>query len=475
MEPEAKPFGQEGQIGLHVAPEGVCISLIDMSFMGGWKSPQRTFVFPPFQTTLEMQCVNLVGLKDLELETQLKRLGLPPGTSAQTTLVNICARSVQALRTLTGYTNIHKAVFCVPPYFNDARRQACKDAVVSAGLTCLRIINEPTAASICLGLNTDEKAPIKYYLGLANHLGDFHLSTLNIEEGIFEIMASGTLGSDSTTVAQKINAMIAAYSTHRGKPVSPTDLSKWIDIKLRTGQYPEELIALIPESKLEELYSEATKLTKEEVERVANAKVPYYDGLFVYGSKREAEDAIDIIQETFPHVPLINSLDESHLLVARGAAIQASILTSFIQGSYRTPFVQYKLTRAHKIQYSLGDDFWLTIVYPESDLPLRVEKTWKYTPSSASLQILKIKGVDIPVTLPIPALEKTTEYTLEIFVSTELKIRIVLHRHEPTPQLGEVRELGSKGTRVFDVFRFFAENKVEPLAIENQPLDEHHQ
>ena len=80
------------------------------------------------------------------------------------------------------------AVVTVPAYFNDAQRQATKDAGTIAGLTILRIINEPTAAAIAYGLDKTggEKNVLVYDLGG----GTFDVSLLSIEDGIFEVLAT---------------------------------------------------------------------------------------------------------------------------------------------------------------------------------------------------------------------------------------------------------------------------------------------
>ena len=84
---------------------------------------------------------------------------------------------------------ISKAVITVPAYFNDAQRQATRDAGKLAGLEVLRIVNEPTAASLAygIGLNKDEtKNIVVYDLGG----GTFDISILRIENGIFEVLST---------------------------------------------------------------------------------------------------------------------------------------------------------------------------------------------------------------------------------------------------------------------------------------------
>src|SRR5262249_35434671 len=81
-----------------------------------------------------------------------------------------------------------EAVITVPAYFNDAQRQATKDAGVIAGLKVLRIINEPTAAAIAYGL--DKKAKEKNILVYDLGGGTFDVSILRIDEGVFEGLAA---------------------------------------------------------------------------------------------------------------------------------------------------------------------------------------------------------------------------------------------------------------------------------------------
>ena len=80
-----------------------------------------------------------------------------------------------------------KAVITVPAYFNDAQRQATKDAGRIAGLEVVRLVNEPTAAALAYGLDKKETATVAVYdLGG----GTFDISILKLHEGIFEVIAT---------------------------------------------------------------------------------------------------------------------------------------------------------------------------------------------------------------------------------------------------------------------------------------------
>src|SRR6187399_3720904 len=84
-------------------------------------------------------------------------------------------------------TPVTKAVITVPAYFNDAQRQATRDAGKLAGLDVLRIVNEPTAASLAYGLDKRNRGTIAVYdLGG----GTFDISILKVEDGVFQVLST---------------------------------------------------------------------------------------------------------------------------------------------------------------------------------------------------------------------------------------------------------------------------------------------
>ena len=104
-------------------------------------------------------------------------------------------------------TPVSKAVITVPAYFNDAQRQATRDAGKLAGLDVLRIVNEPTAASLAygLGLNPEEEKTIAVYdLGG----GTFDISILKITNGIFEVLSTN---GDTYLGGDDFDRMIVQY------------------------------------------------------------------------------------------------------------------------------------------------------------------------------------------------------------------------------------------------------------------------
>ena len=146
------------------------------------------------------------GLEDIGNRAQMPYVFVDkPGMVALQTVagekspVEISAEILAVLRQRTEDTfddDVYGAVITVPAYFDDAQRQATKDAAQLAGLNVLRLINEPTAAAIAYGLdNASEGVYAVYDLGG----GTFDISILRLSQGVFEVIATGgdsALGGD---------------------------------------------------------------------------------------------------------------------------------------------------------------------------------------------------------------------------------------------------------------------------------------
>jgi molecular chaperone DnaK len=115
---------------------------------------------------------------------------------------------------------VEKAVITVPAYFNDAQRQATKDAGKIAGLEVLRIINEPTAAALAYGLEKNEGKKIAVYdLGG----GTFDISVLEIGDGVFEVKATN---GDTFLGGEDFDLRLVDYLADEFKKESSIDLRK---------------------------------------------------------------------------------------------------------------------------------------------------------------------------------------------------------------------------------------------------------
>lgn len=118
--------------------------------------------------------------------------------------VEVSARILATLkqRALSALPNdsIEGAVITVPAYFDEAQRQATKDAAQAAGITVLRLLNEPTAAAVAYGLDKPtEDHTARYYLIYDLGGGTFDVSILKLTDGVFEVLATGgnsALGGD---------------------------------------------------------------------------------------------------------------------------------------------------------------------------------------------------------------------------------------------------------------------------------------
>jgi molecular chaperone DnaK len=115
---------------------------------------------------------------------------------------------------------ITQAVITVPAYFNDAQRQATKDAGHLAGLEVLRIVNEPTAASLAYGIDKREEAIVAVYdLGG----GTFDISILKLKEGIFEVLATN---GDTHLGGDDIDNQLIALALSEIQSQTGVDLSR---------------------------------------------------------------------------------------------------------------------------------------------------------------------------------------------------------------------------------------------------------
>ncbi|HEX8892206.1 MAG TPA: Hsp70 family protein, partial [Terriglobales bacterium] len=139
---------------------------------------------------------------------------------------------------------VTKAVITVPAYFNDTQRQATKDAGRIAGLEVLRLVNEPTAASLAYGLDKKETATIAVYDFGG---GTFDISILKLHEGIFEVIATNGdthLGGDDIDNLLIRVALDDIYGDlgldlHRSGEAVQTIRKAVIDAKIGLSSQPE--------------------------------------------------------------------------------------------------------------------------------------------------------------------------------------------------------------------------------------------
>ena len=233
---------------------------------------------------------------------------------------------------------ISGAVITVPAYFDDAQRQATRQAAELAGIKVLRLLNEPTAAAVAYGL--DEQAEESSVLAVYDlGGGTFDISLLRMRKGIFEVLATGgdsALGGDDfdRALADHILAELALAnpsSTQRRKALqSARDakeaLTERESVTLDVSDLVEALSEItIDRSVLESLIAPFIERTLHACrETLADAEVAAVDRVVLVGGSTRTPAVRQAVAECFGLEPLC-SLDPDQV-VAMGAARQADIL-----------------------------------------------------------------------------------------------------------------------------------------------------
>ncbi|MES2989651.1 MAG: molecular chaperone DnaK [Pseudomonadota bacterium] len=244
--------------------------------------------------------------------------------------------------------SVSQAVITVPAYFNDAQRQATKDAGRIAGLEVLRIINEPTAAALAYGLDKNDGKTIAVYdLGG----GTFDVSVLEIGDGVFEVKATN---GDTFLGGEDFDAKLVQYLAEDFRKAEGIDLTKdklalqrlkeaaeKAKIELSSAQTtevnlpfitadangPKHLVKQVNRAELERLVEDLIQRTLEPCRKAladAGIKTSAIDEVVLVGGMTRMPKVRQIVKEFFgkePHTGV--NPDE---VVAIGAAIQAGVL-----------------------------------------------------------------------------------------------------------------------------------------------------
>jgi len=230
------------------------------------------------------------------------------------------------------------AVITVPAYFDDAQRQATKDAARLAGLNVLRLLNEPTAAAVAYGLDQGAEGIYAVYdLGG----GTFDISILKLSKGVFEVLATG---GDSALGGDDFDHRLFCWVIEQARvlPLSPQD-SRLLMVKAREAK---ESLSVEPEVRINAVLSTGevvdVSLTSDEFARMttslvdktlassrraladAGLRIADVTGVVMVGGATRMPHLRRAVAKFFDQTPLTNI--DPDKVVALGAAIQANLL-----------------------------------------------------------------------------------------------------------------------------------------------------
>lgn len=249
---------------------------------------------------------------------------------------------------------VTQAVITVPAYFNDSQRQATKDAGKIAGLEVLRIVNEPTAASLAYGIDKVDDAHkiLVYDLGG----GTFDVSILDLGDGVFEVLSTNgntklggddfddrivkwiaeefkkSNGIDLTSDKMSMQRLKDAAEAAKIELSSATTAQINLPFITSDANGPKHINLSLSRAKFNELTADLVQATKEPMKKAiddAGLKVGDIDKVILVGGSTRTPAVQDIVKEFTGKEPTKGVNPDE--VVALGAAIQAGVLTGEVK------------------------------------------------------------------------------------------------------------------------------------------------
>lgn len=230
------------------------------------------------------------------------------------------------------------AVITVPAYFDDAQRQATKDAAQLAGLNVLRLLSEPTAAAIAYGLDHASEGVFAVYdLGG----GTFDISILKLSKGVFEVLSTGgdsALGGDDfdhrlfcwiceqakLAPLSDEDTAILMVKARQAKELLSTNAVTTIDAMLNSGEMVHLTVGAEVFADITKHLVNKTMTAIKKAMRDASVSVDDVDGVVMVGGATRMPHVRRAVTEFFKTIPHANI--DPDKVVALGAAIQANLL-----------------------------------------------------------------------------------------------------------------------------------------------------
>ncbi|KAI5778373.1 heat shock protein 70 family [Geopyxis carbonaria] len=244
-------------------------------------------------------------------------------------------------------TKVTHAVVTVPAYFNDAQRQATKDAGIIAGLNVLRVVNEPTAAAIAYGLHKQggERQIIVYDLGG----GTFDVSLLSIDNGVFEVLSTA---GDTHLGGEDFDQRVISHFAKLYNKKHDVDISKdlktmgklkrevekakrtlssqmSVRIEIEAFHQGKDFSETLTRAKFEELNLDLFKKTLKPVEQVlkdAKVKKNEVDDIVLVGGSTRIPKVQALLEDFFQGKQASKGINPDEA-VAYGAAVQGGVLS----------------------------------------------------------------------------------------------------------------------------------------------------